>query len=212
LLNEKYDNSSWGIGFKRSKTMMNVLYWVAPMVLLTLAACGAVEAPEEPKVAESQEKADTSVKEETEQKDMGDKNDKSEDEWREELSDQEYYVLREKGTERAFTGDLWDNHKKGTYICAGCGAPLFHSDHKFDSGTGWPSFYQPYEQENIDSEEDTSLFAVRTEVHCSKCGGHLGHVFPDGPQPTGQRYCINSVSLDFSPADEGKGDEKKGEK
>ena len=122
---------------------------------------------------------------------------KSNEDWKKELSADEYYVLREKGTERAFTGDLWDNKKKGIYTCAGCNLPLFESDTKFKSGTGWPSFYQPVNKENIIEDSDYSLGMERVEVLCARCDGHLGHVFPDGPKPTGLRYCINSVSLNF---------------
>lgn len=119
-------------------------------------------------------------------------------EWKEKLTDLEYYVLREKGTERAFTGDLWDNKETGTYVCAGCQLPLFTSNTKFKSGTGWPSFYEPIDSKNVAEETDKAYGMTRTEVLCSRCGGHLGHVFSDGPKPTGLRYCINSVSLDFT--------------
>lgn len=122
---------------------------------------------------------------------------KTDAEWKDQLTEEEYKVCREKGTERAFTGKYWDNHESGTYTCVCCGEPLFDSSTKFDSGTGWPSYYQPLTDNSITENEDRSLFATRTEVVCKKCGSHLGHVFPDGPQPTGLRYCINSVSLQF---------------
>jgi peptide-methionine (R)-S-oxide reductase len=124
-----------------------------------------------------------------------------EEEWKRELTPQQYHVLREKGTERAFTGHLHDEHARGVYRCAACGNDLFTSDTKFDSGTGWPSFFAPVARENVETEVDSSLFMRRTEVHCSRCGGHLGHIFEDGPRPTGLRYCINSVSLDFEKTD-----------
>jgi peptide-methionine (R)-S-oxide reductase len=122
---------------------------------------------------------------------------KSDDEWRKILTTDQYRILRKKGTEFAFRNDYWDNHDKGTYVCAGCGNELFTSEKKFDSGTGWPSFWQPVKAEAVESETDRSHGMVRTEVRCARCGGHLGHLFDDGPAPTGLRYCMNSGSLHF---------------
>ena len=122
---------------------------------------------------------------------------KTEEEWRAELSPVAYRILRQKGTEPAFTGEYYKNKEKGTYLCAGCGKELFSSDSKFDSGTGWPSFSAPFSDENIKTETDNTLGMKRVEVMCNNCGGHLGHVFDDGPRPTGKRYCVNSGSLDF---------------
>lgn len=126
---------------------------------------------------------------------------KSEAEWREELTPEQFRILREKGTERAFTGEYNDNKGSGIYRCAACGEELFNSDAKFDSRSGWPSFYQAVSGENVELESDTTHGMRRTEVMCGRCDSHLGHVFPDGPKPTGQRYCINSASLDFEEAD-----------
>ncbi len=124
---------------------------------------------------------------------------KTDADWKKELDELEYNVLRQEGTERAFTGDLVKNKQKGTYTCRGCGLPLFSSDTKFESGTGWPSYWKPLKPEYVTENQDRAYGMLRTEVECARCGGHLGHVFDDGPKPTGLRYCINSVSLDFVP-------------
>jgi peptide-methionine (R)-S-oxide reductase len=167
------------------------LSWLAAAVLV--AGCGASSVTETPSSPVSTTNANPS----TASPAMNDKITKTDAEWKKELTPDQYHVLREKGTERAFTGQYWNTKDKGVYRCAGCGTELFVSDTKFDSGCGWPSFYTPMSTNAVSEAADHSHLMKRTEVLCSKCGGHLGHVFDDGPKPTGLRYCINSASLKF---------------
>lgn len=133
--------------------------------------------------------------------------DRTDQEWKERLNPEEYRITRKKGTERAFTGQYWDSKTPGIYRCVCCGAPLFSSETKYESGSGWPSFWDVADRENVEERDDRALFMRRTEVVCARCDAHLGHVFPDGPEPTGLRYCVNSASLRLDPAEEG-GDEQ----
>jgi peptide-methionine (R)-S-oxide reductase len=160
-------------------------------------ACGRTGSSERPAAPSGDPAPETDTVNQTNRADAEDRVVKSDAEWKQQLDPEEYRILRKKGTERAFSGKYWDTKESGTYRCAGCGAPLFSSDHKFDSGTGWPSYTQPVEPDAVDTEADNTLFMKRTEVLCSRCGGHLGHVFDDGPAPTGKRYCINSAALDL---------------
>jgi peptide-methionine (R)-S-oxide reductase len=169
-------------------------WWWAGLLVVPLVAIAAgtgdkpTSAPKPAQVSGSQKSPAPSAPEKVA---------KTEEEWRKQLTPEQFNILREKGTERAFTGKYWNNHEAGVYRCAACGQPLFSSDTKFESGTGWPSFFKPLAPTAVEVHEDNSFFMSRTEVLCSRCGGHLGHVFPDGPEPTGLRYCMNSGALTF---------------
>ena len=173
--------TAWLVGFRPGPGM-------AEHLLTVHAAPGEEEGPGVEIRLYSVEKGDYVVSE---------KVNKTEEEWKQTLSPEQYRILRQKGTERPYTGELLDNKEKGTYTCAACGADLFSSDTKFESGSGWPSFYAPIAEENVATERDDSLGMRRIEILCRRCGGHLGHVFDDGPKPTGLRYCVNSASLGF---------------
>jgi peptide-methionine (R)-S-oxide reductase len=172
-------------------------WWAGLLVipLVALAAGTGAKSPSPPKASEAAPAASAPSA-------APEKVTQTEEQWRKQLTPEQFHILREKGTERAFSGKYWDNHEAGVYRCAACGQILFSSDAKFESGTGWPSFFKPLSPSAVQLNEDNSLFMSRTEVLCSRCGGHLGHVFPDGPEPTGQRYCMNSGALTFEKAEQ----------
>jgi peptide-methionine (R)-S-oxide reductase len=184
--------------------MMRMMATIVLVAVLSVGLLGACRTRRSKNEDPSGQPANTGSEKETDE--MTDKVNKTEEEWRRELTDQEFYVLREAGTEAAGTSDLLDNKSEGTYVCAGCGKELFVSDTKYKSGTGWPSFYAPIDEDAVATRPDRGLLGTRTEVLCPRCGGHLGHVFEDGPEPTGLRYCINGVALDFEPGEPEQGE------